>query len=79
MTEGLTYRTKAQPLDQPGSLARATADRVETARAAVADARVRGIDLTGYTVTACADDVEDVRRALGYDRITLVGQSFGSQ
>lgn len=73
------YRTKAQPLDQPGSLARATADRVETARAAVAEARARGVDLAGYTAAACADDVEELRRALGYDRITLVGQSFGSQ
>lgn len=74
-----SYRTKAQPLDQPGSLERETTDLVEVAKAAVKDAATRGIDLAGYTAVACADDVNDVRRALGYNRITLIGQSFGSQ
>lgn len=73
------YQTKARPLDQPGSLARETAEFVEVAKAAVADASAKGVDLAGYTVVACADDVNDLRRALGYDRITLIGQSFGSQ
>ena len=36
-------------------------------------------NLRGYTVKECAHDVADLRTALGYDKITLVGTSFGSQ
>lgn len=79
--EKLTFKAQMpdEPLDQPGDIARATAGYVVLARAAVADFDKRGIDLRGYTVKECADDVNDVRRALGYGRITLVGTSFGSQ
>lgn len=73
------YRTPNQPLDQANSLARATAVFVEGARAAVAEYQKKGIDLRGYTVKECADDVNELRRALSYERITLVGISFGSQ
>lgn len=37
------------------------------------------VDLRGYTVKECAHDVADLSKALGYDRITLSGTSFGSQ
>jgi pimeloyl-ACP methyl ester carboxylesterase len=73
------YRTPEQPLDQPTSLARATAAFVEMSRAAVAEFATKGIDLRGYTVKECADDVNDLRQALGYKQLTLVGTSFGSQ
>jgi pimeloyl-ACP methyl ester carboxylesterase len=73
------YRTTEKPLDQPDSLARSIAINVELARAAVAEYANKGVDLRGYTVKECADDVNDLRRALDYDRITLVGVSFGSQ
>ncbi len=36
-------------------------------------------DLTRYTTPAAADDVEDVRRALGYGRIDLIGLSYGTR
>src|SRR5262249_13994066 len=79
--EVLTFKFRApeEPLDQPASLARSTAAFVATARAAVAEFARKGIDLRGYTVKECADDVNDLRKALGYERITLVGTSFGSQ
>src|SRR5207344_3628879 len=51
----------------------------ELAKAAVADLKAKGIDPRGYTVKECADDVADLRKALGYQQITLVGTSFGSQ
>ena len=37
------------------------------------------IDLRGYTVKECAHDVAELARALGYQKITLNGTSFGSQ
>jgi pimeloyl-ACP methyl ester carboxylesterase len=73
------HRKPEEALDQPGSLARATDAFKELARAAVADYAKKGIDLRGYTVKECADDVNDLRKALRYERITLVGTSFGSQ
>lgn len=77
----LKYRftTANEPLDQPASLERSTAAFSDMARAAVAEFTKKGIDLRGYTVKECADDVDDLRKALGYARITLFGGSFGSQ
>jgi len=72
-------RYPAEPLDQPLSLVRSRATEMEIARAAVADAAAKGIDLAGYTVLECADDVNDLRKALGYDQLILDGTSFGSQ
>jgi pimeloyl-ACP methyl ester carboxylesterase len=37
-----------------------------------------GLDLAGFTVLDAAEDVNEVRRALGYDKITVWGGSFGS-
>jgi pimeloyl-ACP methyl ester carboxylesterase len=73
------YRMPEQPLDKGANLARSTAAFADLARAAVAEFAGKGIDLRGYTVKELADDVNDLRRALGYDKITLVGTSFGSQ
>jgi pimeloyl-ACP methyl ester carboxylesterase len=73
------YRTPERLLDQPTSLARDTAAFVNRARRAVSEFATKGIDLRGYTVKECADDVNDLRRALGYKQLTLVGTSFGSQ
>lgn len=77
--EVLEFATRlgAQPLDRPACLATARAAFVEAAHAAIAQHGDK--DLSGYTVLECADDLNDLRRALGYDRIILVGQSFGSQ
>jgi pimeloyl-ACP methyl ester carboxylesterase len=37
-----------------------------------------GLDLAGFNVLEAAEDVNEVRKALGYDRITIWGGSFGS-
>ena len=73
------YRTTGRPLDRPTSIARESAGYAVMSRAAVDAFSRKGFDLRGYDVKECADDVNDLRKALGYDQIILVGQSFGSQ
>ncbi|MCG3156416.1 MAG: hypothetical protein DKINENOH_03040 [bacterium] len=38
-----------------------------------------GIDLNGYTMLEVVEDLEAVRRALGYDKINLFSTSYGTQ
>lgn len=49
------------------------------AQEAVAHFANMGVDLSGYTVIECAEDVNALRAALGYEKIILNGTSFGSQ
>jgi pimeloyl-ACP methyl ester carboxylesterase len=59
----------------------------DAARAAFVDAAAvcrkalvaSGADLDGYTSAASADDVEDLRRALGYEKWNLFGISYGTR
>jgi len=37
-----------------------------------------GIDLASYNTEESAGDVEDLRRALGYEKVNLYGQSYGT-
>jgi pimeloyl-ACP methyl ester carboxylesterase len=73
------YRTADEPLDEPATIGRSTATFVGTVRAAVESFTGKGFDLRGYTVKEYADDVAELRKALGYEQIALVGTSFGSQ
>jgi pimeloyl-ACP methyl ester carboxylesterase len=41
--------------------------------------RSKGVDVTGYNTEESADDVEDLRHALGVAKISLVGHSYGSE
>jgi pimeloyl-ACP methyl ester carboxylesterase len=41
-------------------------------------ARKLGPHFGSYRTSAAADDIDDVRRALGFDRITLYGDSYGT-
>ncbi|PZQ47185.1 MAG: hypothetical protein DI556_18395 [Rhodovulum sulfidophilum] len=41
--------------------------------------RAQGIDLAGYQSIENADDVDALRRALGYDRIAFYGVSYGTE
>jgi pimeloyl-ACP methyl ester carboxylesterase len=38
-----------------------------------------GVDLASYTMTDVIEDMEAARRALGYDRINLLGESYGTR
>ena len=66
------------PLDAPGS---AEGYREESRRyltRAVSFWQEQGIDLGGYTVREMAADINDLRQALEYDKISLLGGSFGT-
>jgi pimeloyl-ACP methyl ester carboxylesterase len=73
----LELRYPAAPLDQPSRIEDDIAVTRKLAQGAVA--ANPGHDLSGYTIAECADDVDSVRRALGYERISLTAASFGSQ
>ncbi|MCX8477617.1 MAG: alpha/beta hydrolase [Sphingomonas sp.] len=75
--EMLVETADALPLDKPASVRADALAMQALARRAVA--RNPDKDLSGYTIEAYAADVDDVRRALGYDKISLFGGSFGSQ
>lgn len=47
-------------------------------RRAAAHFRERGVDLRGYTTVESADDLDALRRALGLERLSLMGLSYGS-
>jgi pimeloyl-ACP methyl ester carboxylesterase len=69
--------SKPLPLDRPTTVAddiAVTRDLARRAHAAYPQA-----DLSGYSIGQIADDVADLSHALGYDRISVVAASFGSQ
>ena len=49
-----------------------------TCRAEAKRWRDKGVDINGYTTVQSADDINDVRQALGYQKIVLWGGSYGS-
>lgn len=75
--EMLVETADAAPLDKPASVQADSRAMQALARRAVAHNPDK--DLSGYTIEAFAADVDDLRRALGYDKISLFGGSFGSQ
>jgi pimeloyl-ACP methyl ester carboxylesterase len=75
--EKLVETADASPLNRPASVQADARAMQALARRAVA--HNPGKDLSGYTIEAFAADVDDLRRALGYDKISLFGGSFGSQ
>jgi pimeloyl-ACP methyl ester carboxylesterase len=66
------------PLDAAGSLDAWLPSMERAARAVAASVTSRGIRLRAYNTRESADDIEDVRRAFGYERIVLWGRSYGS-
>jgi pimeloyl-ACP methyl ester carboxylesterase len=73
----LELANPAMPLDKPATVEADLATTIAQAWAVAADHP--GKDLSGYTIAECADDVDAVRRLLGYPRLILFGASFGSQ
>lgn len=65
------------PLDQPfepATLAAVVSPYVEACARAWADS----VDLSAYNTMESAEDLEDLRRALGAERLNLVGISYGT-
>ncbi len=66
------------PLDEPLTK-RAVLDAERAAiKKVVAHWKGEGVDLPAYNTAESADDIDDVRRALGLDEIILFGSSYGS-
>jgi len=51
---------------------------VRASRTAAADLRARGIDPSAFNNLENIEDLEDVRRALGADKVRILGFSYGS-
>lgn len=75
--EMLLETASAAPLDRPASVESDARAMRTLAKDAIAHNPDK--DLSGYTIEAFADDVDDLRRSLGYEKISLFGGSFGSQ
>ena len=58
-----------------GRMAEALGPRTERC---AAELRAKGIDLSAYNTDASADDLEDLRRAIGAETISLFGFSYGT-
>ncbi len=79
LTSNMVMSLPPIPLDRPDT-EEAEAERLRTAmEQSQAAWTARGVDLAGYDIVNIADDIEDLRKALGYERIILRGGSFGSQ
>jgi pimeloyl-ACP methyl ester carboxylesterase len=70
--------TENLALDQPLAPDRVVAAMRELARRCREHWTAAGVDLTGLTTVENAADVDALRAALGYPRMTLIGGSYGS-
>jgi pimeloyl-ACP methyl ester carboxylesterase len=66
------------PADRAGDDEQDAASIAATLTEARASQGERGVDLRAYTTEQSADDVAFVAAALGYERIDLIGSSYGS-
>jgi pimeloyl-ACP methyl ester carboxylesterase len=66
------------PLDRPLDRAAMMAAAREHSRACAEELRGQKIDLGAYNTNESADDLEDLRRALGVPRVSLLGVSYGT-
>src|SRR5687767_2508199 len=51
---------------------------ITKSRACAEHWRAKGVDVSAYTNDASADDLNDLRQALGAERISLIGHSYGT-
>ena len=77
-TTTLDMAIPSNPADVPYDPKKAETDLQAVLAAERAYWEGTGLDLAGFTVLEAAEDVNEVRKALGYDKITIWGGSFGS-
>lgn len=65
--------------NEPDPETMALADSVESYESCAQDLRDDGIDLDAYDTRESAADVDSLRAALGYERVDLLGVSYGSK
>ncbi|MHC4428022.1 MAG: alpha/beta fold hydrolase [Planctomycetota bacterium] len=68
----------ALPLDEPGDPDRYGAVAQDAARGMLAAMQERGVDVDGLTTEQSADDLADLCRALGAEKLILWGSSYGT-
>lgn len=51
---------------------------LDLVREAQIEIKKRGVDLRGYTSVESADDINELRQAMGWEKISLLGFSYGS-
>jgi pimeloyl-ACP methyl ester carboxylesterase len=66
------------PLDVPATRDQIEAEVQRHARVCAVQWRSEGVDLDAYNTEDSADDIDDLRRALGAPRIALLGASYGT-
>lgn len=77
LTDGPEFAVEL-PLLEPMTVEKAIAAQSQAAAQMAEHWRAQGVDLSAYTTTQSAHDVHALQRALGHERIVLVGTSYGS-
>jgi pimeloyl-ACP methyl ester carboxylesterase len=76
LSSPLTCKAFAQERDLATAL---ETDVLAQARTCAAELKAQGVDAAQYTTDAFIEDLEDVRRALGYPAVNLWGGSYGTR
>lgn len=66
------------PLDKPLELKELLRRYKEQCRSCKKHWQEQGVDLTGYNTIESADDIEALRKALGIEKLNLLGESYGT-
>ncbi len=59
--------------------AQSRSEQAAAVKQCAARLQAAGVDLSGYTIPAVVKDMEAARKALGYDRIDLFSESYGTR